>query len=47
MAEKCIVCQAPIEIVFLEKINGTYIRRKGKKVAVCGICQKTKKLSEI
>jgi Zn-finger protein len=41
MAEKCAVCGRPIDIVFLEKIDGTYLRdRKGKKRPVCAACQK-------
>lgn len=40
MAEKCASCNHPIEVVFLEKISGTYLRdRKGKKRAVCSACQ--------
>ena len=41
MAEKCAICDAPLEVIFLEKINGTYLRdAKGKKKAVCSVCQK-------
>jgi len=36
MAEKCAVCREKIEVTFLEKIRGTYV--KGK--AVCFKCQK-------
>jgi hypothetical protein len=40
MAEKCAVCGAPIDVIFLEKINGTYLRdKKGKKRVVCSACQ--------
>jgi hypothetical protein len=40
MAEKCAVCGGGIELVFLEKIHGTWLRdSKGKKRAVCASCQ--------
>ena len=42
MAVKCAICNSPIEVIFLEKINGTYLRdKKGKKRAVCSACQST------
>jgi hypothetical protein len=42
MAEKCASCNNQIEVIFLEKINGTYLRdKKGKKKAVCSSCQKS------
>lgn len=48
MAEKCASCNAPIEVIFLEKINGTYLKdRKGKKRAVCSACQKNYPLSAL
>ena len=41
MAEKCASCGIQIEQVFLEKIDGTWLRdKKGKKRAVCAACQK-------
>lgn len=40
MAEKCASCNGPVDIVFLDKISGTYLRVKGKKRAVCSACQK-------
>jgi hypothetical protein len=41
MAEKCSSCGNPIAVMFLEKISGTYLRdKKGKKKAVCNVCQK-------
>ena len=33
---KCIICKENIENTFLEKINGTYIKKK----PVCSSCQK-------
>lgn len=36
MAEKCVICGNKIEVTFLKKIKGTYV--KGK--AVCTDCQK-------
>ncbi|MBI2138416.1 hypothetical protein HYU13_02420 [Candidatus Woesearchaeota archaeon] len=33
---KCAICNEKIEMNFLNKIMGTYIRKK----AVCSICQK-------
>ena len=47
MADKCAVCNAPIEIIFLEKINGTWLRSKAKKRAVCSACQKKYSLKDI
>jgi hypothetical protein len=42
MAEKCASCGNPIEVIFLDKISGTYLRdKKGKKRAVCSACQKS------
>ena len=41
MPDKCASCDNPIDVLFLEKISGTYLRdAKGKKKAVCGSCQK-------
>jgi Zn-finger protein len=41
MTDKCAICNNPLEVIFLEKINGTYLRdAKGKKRAVCSVCQK-------
>lgn len=48
MAEKCAICNNPIEVIFLEKINGTYLRdSKGKKRAVCSSCQKSRPLESL
>jgi hypothetical protein len=39
--DKCAICNNPIEVIFLDKINGTYLRdAKGKKKVVCSTCQK-------
>ena len=35
MAEKCVICGSKIEVTFLKKIKGTYV--KGKPV--CDKCQ--------
>jgi len=37
---KCALCKKKIEISFLNKIRGTYIKVKGKLVPVCSDCQK-------
>jgi len=37
---KCSECGQTIQETFLKKIVGTYIKKSGKKVAVCGQCQK-------
>jgi len=38
---KCEICKKKIEETFLKKILGTYIKdSKGKKHAVCSLCQK-------
>jgi Zn-finger protein len=48
MADKCALCTAPIETIFLEKINGTYLKdKKGKKRVVCSACQKGNSLEQI
>jgi hypothetical protein len=48
MTEKCAACGKPIEIVFLEKIRGTYLRNsKGKRRAICGDCQKNESLDAL
>ena len=36
MAERCTICKEKIETTFLEKIRGTFIKKK----AVCSDCQK-------
>jgi len=36
----CAICKNKIAILFLQKIKGTYIRKSGKKHAVCFDCQK-------
>lgn len=36
MAEKCAVCGGKIEVIFLKKIKGTYVKFK----PVCFECQK-------
>ena len=40
MTEKCIVCNEKIDITFLEKIKGTYIRKGKKLEAICSNCQR-------
>lgn len=41
MAEKCALCEAKVDVVFLEKVQGTYVRdAKGRKRLVCSACQK-------
>jgi hypothetical protein len=48
MAEKCASCGVQIETVFLEKINGTYLRdKKGKKKAICSACQKSESVASL
>ena len=38
---KCEICNRKIEKIFLEKINGTYIKdSKGKLHVVCSDCQR-------
>ncbi|USN45141.1 MAG: hypothetical protein H6502_03720 [Candidatus Woesearchaeota archaeon] len=45
---KCAVCGQKIEILFLEKINGTYLRdEKGKKHVVCATCQQQHPIKEL
>ena len=42
MTDKCAVCENPVEVIFLDKIRGTYLKdKKGKKKAVCSACQKS------
>lgn len=36
---KCDICGNKINELFLGKIEGTYIKKKGKKRAVCRDCQ--------
>ncbi len=36
---KCNICGNKIKELFLGKIEGTYIKKKGKKSAVCRDCQ--------
>jgi len=41
MDMKCELCKATISQLFLDKINGTYVKdEKGKKHLVCFDCQK-------
>jgi len=40
---KCSICKEKIETIFLEKIKGTYIKKK----PICSNCQKTYKIEEI
>lgn len=48
MAKKCTVCGGKVDITFLQKPLGTYIRdEKGKKHLVCRACQKQHTLDEI
>ena len=48
MSDKCAACNAPIEVIFLEKISGTYLKDKnGKKRAVCSVCQKGTTVEEL
>jgi DNA polymerase II large subunit len=44
---KCDVCNKAVETQFLDKIKGTYIKKKGKKKAVCQSCQKKLSNEEI
>ncbi len=37
---KCDICGDKINELFLGKIEGTYIKKKGKKKAVCRNCQR-------
>ncbi|MBN1503336.1 hypothetical protein JW930_07390 [Candidatus Woesearchaeota archaeon] len=37
---KCSICKKEIKKMFLNKIEGTYIHKKGKKEAICSQCQK-------
>ena len=37
---KCDICKAKIETTFLDKILGSYIKKKGKKYVICPECQK-------
>ena len=43
MADKCKICGEKIEVTFLGKIKGTYIKKK----AVCQDCQKKYSTEEI
>ena len=43
MAEKCKICGNKIEVTFLGKIKGTYIKKK----AVCQDCQKKYGMDEL
>ncbi len=36
---KCDICGDKINELFLGKIEGTYIKKKGKKKSVCRNCQ--------
>jgi len=38
---KCSKCGKNIDIVFLEKIRGTYTGKGNRKKAICSECQKT------
>jgi hypothetical protein len=38
---KCEICKSNIGIVFLEKVNGTFVKdEKGKQHLICAECQK-------
>ena len=37
---KCTICKKNVKETFLSKIKGTYVKKKGKKRAVCSDCQK-------
>mgnify|MGYP003580851776 CR=1 FL=1 len=37
---KCAECNREIQETFLKKIIGTYIKKNGKRVAICSDCQK-------
>jgi len=40
MADKCEICKAKIEKIFLDKIIGSYVKdKKGKKHMICNNCQ--------
>ncbi|MCW1291619.1 MAG: hypothetical protein QXJ93_00350 [Candidatus Rehaiarchaeum fermentans] len=36
---KCAICGKEIEVLFLDKINGTYIKKEGKLYPICKSCQ--------
>jgi len=36
----CSICGAEIKTGAMEKIHGTYLRKKGKLYPICGNCQK-------
>jgi hypothetical protein len=39
---KCAACNNEVQVIFLDKISGTYLKdEKGKKKAVCSGCQKS------
>ncbi len=40
MTIKCDICHEKIETLYLEKINGTYLRKDKKMKTVCNRCQK-------
>tara|TARA_Y100000034_G_scaffold26708_1_gene31801 strand:+ start:309 stop:455 length:147 start_codon:yes stop_codon:yes gene_type:complete len=40
---KCHFCKDKIETTFLNKVNGTYVGAKKKRIAVCSKCQKNYK----
>jgi len=44
---KCSICNGKIENTFLEKIKGSYIRKKGKLHTICSDCQKKYKKEEV
>lgn len=44
---KCSVCKKKIEKTFLDKIEGTFYKIKGKKKPVCSKCQKKYSKSDI
>ena len=44
---KCEICSAKIESTFLEKIKGTYIKKKGKLKAICHACKQKYTQKEI
>ena len=37
---KCDICKEKVDNLFLGKVDGTYIKKDGKKHLVCSSCQK-------
>lgn len=44
---KCSVCKEAVETHFLEKVKGTYFKKKGNLHVVCSACQQTYHKDEI